>query len=390
MSGKSLIYFDNAATSYPKPPQVVEAAMRAFSECGGNPGRSSHLLSRNAAQAVFECREAVCELLGTNSPENVVFTQNTTHALNLAIKGIVKPGSHVLVSNLEHNSVIRPLHAMGQNSVNYSFFDATGNGDEYVVKSFENGIRKSTTTAVITLASNTCGRILPIERIAQICKAKGIALIVDGAQALGETPVNFGDLGADIICAPGHKGLLGPTGTGFLVVAQNSKYQTKIETLIQGGNGVNSSLFSMPDELPERLESGTLNTVGIAGLAAGINYVKKVGVKNIFEKNAHLYKRLCDGLGNIHGVSLYGNNDDSLHVPVALFNIGKFSSDQVAAMLDEQGFCVRSGLHCAPMAHRAFGTSGSGAVRASLGFENTERQVDKFLYAVNKISESSN
>ena len=385
MKGSSLLYFDHAATSYPKPPEVVRAVTRAFTEKGGNPGRSSHELSRNAAEAVYECREGVCGLLGCNSPERVVFTQNTTHALNTAIKGTVTPESHTVITNLEHNSVIRPLYALKRtNGSSYSVIDALGD-DAEIIENFRKALRPNTKTAVITMASNVCGKIMPTAEISKICREKGITLIVDGAQAIGCVPVSFDEVGCDILCSAGHKGLYGPQGTGFMIVSERVK---NISTLMEGGSGVNSEDTDMPNELPERLEAGTLNTPGLCGLSAGIEYVAAHGVETIYQKNLELTAYVEEGLGNIPGVKLYGHCER--RTAVILFNVEGLTSDETAGLLDKRRICVRSGLHCAPLAHAALKTGKNGAVRASLSFSNTKREADYFLKCVSEISKSAN
>ncbi len=384
MRGSSLVYFDHAATSYPKPPEVVKAVTRAFSAKGGNPGRSSHELSRKAAEAVYECREAVCGLLGFDGPERIVFTQNTTHALNAAIKGTVSPDSHTVITNLEHNSVIRPLHALKRvNGSSYSVIDALAD-DDVIIENFKKAIRPNTKTAVITMASNVCGKIMPTAAIARICHDRGITLIVDGAQAIGCVPVSFDEIGCDILCSAGHKGLYGPQGTGFMAISERV---VSLATLMEGGSGVNSEDTDMPHELPERLEAGTLNTPGICGLSEGIKYVVGHGIESIYEKNLALADYLADGLENIEGVKLYGRCEK--RTPVALFNIDGLTSDETAGMLDEKHICVRSGLHCAPLAHAALKTGDNGAVRASLSFSNTKNETDYFLKCVSDISKSA-
>ena len=381
MRKSPLIYLDHAATSYPKPPEVVNAVTRAFSARGGNPGRSSHELSRKAAEGVYECRESVCELLGFANPERVIFTQNATHALNIAIKGKIPHGSHTIITNLEHNSVIRPIHSMAMSDgCSYSVINALCD-DETLVRNFNRAIQPNTKTAVITLASNVCGKILPTKKLSRICRENGITFIVDGSQAVGCVPQKFDDIGADILCTAGHKGLYGPQGTGFLVVSENIK---SISTLIEGGNGVNSEDSKMTDELPERLEVGTQNTPGICGLSAGIKYVLNQGIDSIYESNLTLAKRLSEGLGNIDGVTVYG--DCNNRTPVVLFNIRDIPSDKASRIFDRRQICVRSGLHCAPLAHDALKTGKYGAVRASMSFTSTKKDVDEFLKCVNDIS----
>lgn len=378
---EKLIYFDHAATSWPKPPQVSAAMSSAIYEKGGNPGRSGHVLSVRAARAIYECREAVCRLFSCSFPERVIFTQNTTYALNMAIKGIVKNGDHVLISNLEHNSVLRPLHKLSSvygSNISYSMFDATDYDDDQTLYCFRRALRDNTRVAVVTAASNVCGKILPISKIAQICHAKGIKLIVDGAQAGGVFPFDFGISGADILCLAGHKGLYGPQGTGIMICSEN----IEPESLAEGGNGINSEERTMGGVLPERLEAGTLNTPGICGLCEGIKYVIRETPEAVFGKTLHLAQYAAEGLSVCKNITLYGNYD--IKAPVILFNKKGKDSSEISAYLAERGICTRSGLHCAPTAHEAIGSGLSGGVRVSFGHLNTKNEIDRFLKAVDK------
>ncbi len=377
---EKLIYFDHAATSWPKPASVIAAFKSAFNESGGNPGRSGHVLSINAARRIYECRESVCRLFSFDSPERVIFTQNTTYALNMAIKGMAKRGSHVVISNLEHNSVIRPLHKLYQQGIiTYSMFDATDSDDDETVYCFKRAIKDNTRLAVVTAASNVCGRILPVEKIAAVCHSRGIKLIVDGAQAGGVFPMNFSVLGADILCLAGHKGLYGPQGTGIMLCGENAVP----ESFAEGGNGINSRSYDMGDVLPERLEAGTLNTPGICGLNAGIKYVLSETPEAIFGRTLHITRYATDGLLNCNGVKVYG--DYGVKAPVIMFNKDGITADAMSSHLSECGICVRGGMHCAPMAHNAYSTGAYGGVRVSFCHKNTKSEIDKLLTCVNRI-----
>lgn len=375
---ENLIYFDHAATSWPKPKRVISAVSDAMIYNGGNPGRSGHVLSVRAAKAVYECREAVCRLLSFNSPERVVFTQNTTHALNMAIKGTVRHGEHILISNLEHNSVIRPVHALSKSyekRISYSIFDATDADDDETVYCFKRALQPNTSVAVITASSNVCGKILPIDKISAVCRARGIRLIVDGAQAGGVFPIDFIRMGADILCLAGHKGLYGPQGTGIMICSENIEPRC----IVEGGNGVNSEEREMTGVLPERLEAGTVNTPGISGLCEGIKYVIQETPEAIFGKTLHLSRYASDGLLSCNRVKIYGNYD--IKAPVILFNKEGIPPETMSAFLSENGICTRSGFHCAPTAHYALGSS--GGVRISFSHKNTKNEIDKFLKLVN-------
>lgn len=378
---EKLIYFDNAATGYPKPECVLNGTIRAFSKYGGNPGRSGHFLSTAASKAIYNCREEICNLLNFKNPERVVFTPNATYALNMAIKGLAQKDSHILISNFEHNSVIRPIYALAHNPdmhISYSMFDASHISEKTVLTNFKKSIKSNTKLAIITVASNICGKILPLEEISKICKEKNIILIADASQACGEIEIDFEKTGADVICSAGHKGLYGPTGTGFAVFSKN----VEPKAITEGGNGLLSSLPTMGDELPEKLEAGTLNTFGICGLSEAIRFIRAQNINSIYEKNRELQRYITDGLLNI-GAKIYGNYNHK--TPIILFNIPDADSTQVSAFLDEKNICTRSGLHCAPTAHTALRTGESGAVRVSLGYANTFREADKFLSAISKF-----
>jgi len=380
MSGK-LIYFDNAATGYPKPECVRKAAYRAFEECGGNPGRSGHILSVNAAKAVFECRESICKLLNFNHPERIVFAGNATLALNIAIKGLSKRRSHIIISNLEHNSVYRPVYSLSHdimNDITYSVFDATPLCDEAVLDNFRKAIRHNTKMAVITAASNICGKILPIKEIVGICREKGIIPIIDASQACGEIRIDYEQLKPCVICSAGHKGLYGPTGTGFVLFAP----EFDPIPVIHGGNGLASEMPVMGNELPEMLEAGTLNTFGICGLRAGVDHVIELDPACIFDHCAKIERSISMGLAEL-GADLY--SEFSHKTPIVLFNIPGIPAEAVSAHLDERLICTRSGIHCAPLAHHALDTGSNGAVRVSIGFNNTLSESLRFLDEMKKL-----
>ena len=375
-----LIYLDHAATSYPKPQSVSRAMEDALRTKGGNPGRSGHTLSLRAARAVYECREKVCSLFHFDKPENVIFTQNTTYALNMAIKGVVRSGDHVVTSNLEHNSVLRPLYTLSRTrGVTYSLFDATDDDDEQTVYCFKRALRDNTRVAVVTAASNVCGKLLPIRAIGAVCRAKGITLIVDCAQAGGIVPLDASVLNADFLCFAGHKGLYGPQGTGILLCCGNRVP----EPLAEGGNGVQSESREMGEALPERLEAGTVNTPGICGLSAGIDFVKSVGTEEIFGRSLHMTRYLTDRLFEIDGVTVYG--DYGVKAPVVLINKEGFSPNRLSSLLSDHGICTRGGLHCAPTAHEVLGSGKEGGLRVSLGQGNTKGELDRFLSVLSKL-----
>lgn len=383
MITNKIIYFDNAATTFPKPSVVSDEVYRCMTEYGGNPGRSSHVLSSAAAEKVYECRELIAEMFGSASPENVVFTYNATYAINMALKGVLHPGDHVLISSIEHNSVIRPVHAMRENGVEYSVFNVSLN-EERLIKNIEAAILPTTKVIIVSHSSNICGITLPLRRIGSLCRAHDIIFIVDASQSAGTRDINVTREFIDILCAPGHKGLYGPQGSGFMLVSENSKLKVPIMTLIEGGNGTNSLFPEMPDFLPERLEAGTLGTPAIAGLCEGIKFVKSIGTREIFEHECRIYRRIRNNLKNIRGVLLYADNINESSV--LIFNMRNKSSSEVSSRLDEIGICTRSGLHCSPLTHKMLETGEDGAVRISIGYFNTTDEADELCNAVALIA----
>ncbi len=377
---KKYVYFDNAATTVGKP-DTVKRAMVACLDRMGNPGRSGHDLSLFAANEVYACRKAVCRLFGSDRPERVVICGGATLALNMAIKGYATDGCHILISNLEHNCVIRPVHALSEEKdrgITYGVFDALGD-DKEIVNDFRSKIKPQTTLAVVTLASNVCGRILPVADLAAVCRKKGILLICDVSQCAGAFPINAGTLGADVLCFAGHKSLYGPQGVGGAVFLTDKRPTAVIE----GGNGIRSAERIMTGELPEYLEAGTLPTPAIAGLSAGIAYISRIGIREIYERNTYLIDTLTEKLSAIDGVTLYGIY--SPRTPTLIFNKRGLCSEEVAEKLNRSGICVRGGFHCAPLAHASLGTGECGAVRASLTFGNTLSEIDTFARAVSAL-----
>lgn len=366
-----MIYFDNAATTFPKPDCVNDGIINCMRNYCGNPGRSSHTLSIASAMKIYECRCEIALLFGSDYPENVVFTYNATYALNTAIKGLVKPGSHVLISDLEHNSVFRPVHGLSESGIiTYDVFPSHNGDKEKIISGISSLIKENTSALICTHASNICGIILPIAEIGMLCRSRGITFIVDAAQSAGLHDINIERMNIDVLCAPGHKALYGPQGTGFLL----SHNGVRFGTFIEGGSGINSLDPEMPDQLPERLEAGTLATPCIAGLCEGIKYIRKIGLDNIREKEISLTKRAAEVLGNIKGLVLYA--PDHLQTGTLSFNIEGFKASDIASMLDEKNICVRSGFHCSPLAHTALKTGDEGAVRISFGLFNKADEID--------------
>ncbi len=376
----SLIYLDNAATSYPKPKNVINAVNESLFRCG-NPGRSGHELSLYSARAVFGCREAICSFFRFNHPENIVFTYNTTYALNLAIKGLVSDGDEIITSNLEHNSVLRPINELTNENrgITFKVFDALGKDDE-IIKGFESALLPKTKMAVITMCSNVTGKILPYKRIGEICKKRDIKLILDAAQCAGLIPIDLSSFYFSAICFAGHKSLYGIMGTGFCLFS----HEVDPKSIIQGGNGVESVSVMQSGFLPEKLESGTVGVPGIIALHEGIRHISAVGLSHIGEKCSYLEKRLTNGLLQTDSITVYGKCQGK--VSTVLFNVDGLPSESVAAILAQKGICVRAGLHCAPLCHKALGTIEAGAVRASLSHFNCGEEIDRFLNEIKKIT----
>lgn len=374
------IYFDNAATSHPKPPAVVRAVERALTETNANPGRSGHRAAIEAARTVLDCREKLAALLGAADAMSVVHCFNCTDALNLAIKGSLRLGDHVVTTCLEHNSVLRPLHALAERG-RISLTLVPPRSDGFVdPDDIREALTPRTSLIACTHASNVTGAIQPVAAIGQVAKGAGVRYLVDGAQALGGMPVNVEALGCDLYAFPGHKSLLGPQGTGGLYIAPG----VRLSPLREGGTGTDSHSLAQPDTLPERYESGTVNLPGIAGLAAGCDWVAP-RLSQIMMHERELTQALFDGLAAMEGVTLYSPSQEAGRAGIVCFNVGDLPSAHVADALARRDIAVRGGLHCAPGAHRFLGTLEGGAVRASLGHANTFDEVDQFLRAVRAL-----
>ena len=374
------IYFDNAATSSPKPPEVLERVSAALTEFNANPGRSGHSVALSAAREVLSARERLASLMNAGEETNIAFAFNCTDALNLAIKGALRYGDHVITTQLEHNSVLRPINALaarGRISLSIVSPRADGFVDPEDIRA---SIRKNTRLIAVTHASNVTGAIQPVAAIGELARREGILYLIDGAQVIGATPVNVRALSCDLYAFPGHKSLLGPMGTGGLYIRPG----VVLRTLREGGTGTDSESMLQPDERPERYESGTLNLPGIAGLGAGCAFVAK-RVSAIMSHERELTGALYEGLSVIRGAEIYSPREEAARAGIVSFNLPGMTSSDVADRLGRMGIAVRGGLHCAPGAHRFLGTLRRGAVRASVGYANTFEEVDAFLNAVNAI-----
>ena len=361
-----MIYLDNGATSFRKPPGVAKAVGWALSSCA-NPGRGGYPAAMEAAKVVFRCRERAGEMFDC-LPEQVVFTSNCTHGLNIAIRTLVPPGGRVVVSGFEHNAVTRTLHALGAEVVvaGRKLFDWAD-----TLSCFEKALRTGADAAVVTHVSNVFGYILPIEEIADLCRRYGVPLIVDAAQSAGSLPVKLRQLGAEFIAMPGHKGLLGPQGTGLLLCAG------EMTPLLFGGTGSDSINQQMPDFLPDRGEAGTVNVPGIAGLNAGLGYLSRTGIEKIARREHQQALRCAKGLRKL-GFQVFSGD----HQAGTVSFVPNMDCEDAAVWLAKQGIAVRAGLHCAPLAHESAGTLETGTVRVSFGMDADSHQTDTFLRAV--------
>lgn len=372
-----MIYLDNAATTLPKPNGVLKALETAFGECG-NAGRGGHPAAMKSADVMYRCRELIGQMFGQENPEQVVFTLNTTHALNLAIKSVMGDGGHCVISGYEHNSVVRPLHAMQRNGVTYSVVRTPLFDSESFLKEFEKSIRSDTICAVCTHVSNVFGYILPIAEINEICVKHGVKLIVDAAQSAGCLPIDCKKLSAlAAICIPGHKGLYGPQGTGVLICDDEMKWRP----IMEGGTGSNSLLLEQPDFLPDLLESGTQNVHGIAGLSAGVEYVLSCGEEMIFRHERELIACAAEELAKNSRFRVFcGANQAG----VLSFVDEWLGAEEITEFLGAQGIAVRGGLHCAPLAHQTVGTR-SGCVRISVSAFNTLDEIEAVCDVLKKL-----
>ena len=351
----------------------------------GNPGRGSHLLAMRAAEKIYECREAIASLFSCRDAQNVIFTLNATMSINMAIKGLLHEGDHVLISDMEHNAVFRPIYKLAREGrISYDIFSAhaleEGDVSDRVIASIFEKLRPNTKMLICAHASNICSSVLPLEQIGEHCRRKGIFFVVDAAQSAGHLPIDVERMQIDALCLPGHKGLLGPQGTGALLLGEN----ISADTLLEGGSGYNSLEGSMPKDPPERYEAGTLPTPAIAGLCAGIQELKRIGIQRIHEHEVTLNRCLCRRLMKLSKVKVYAPH---LEGSVLLFNAQEIPADRMGAMLNERGFCVRTGFHCAALAHASLRTPVTGAVRVSPGIYNTIAHMDAFADAVEEILE---
>ncbi len=373
-----MIYFDNAATTGVKPPEVIKAVDNALKMYSANPGRSGHAAALRTAEAVYKVREKTADFFGAKSPENVVFTMNCTHSINCVLKGVLRPGDHVVISSLEHNAVVRPLKKIG---VSFDVAKISFTDESETVEEFKRRLKPHTKMVFITAASNVFGKILPLKAIGKLCRDRGILFAVDAAQLAGVIPINMQETGIDFLCVAPHKGLYAPMGIGILITEKFIP-----NTLIEGGTGTNSLEFVQPQVLPERMESGTLNLPGIMGISAGIDYLKKMGMERIYLHEMGLIEKIYNSLERMPFVKLYTPYPKaSEYAPVLSFNYGDLSSEETGMLLAKMGIAVRAGLHCAPLAHKYAGTAERGTVRVSVSAFNNQKEVHGFIEALKDI-----
>ena len=383
MERRELIYLDNAATSYPKPYAVSDAVKKYMLYCGGNAGRGGYSTAIEAAQSVFSCRERLANFFDAINESVVFFTMNTTQGINMCIKGLLRRGDHVLISNIEHNAVYRPIYKLSQREqISYDCFSVMSGerrlSDDEILADINQKVRKNTTMIICSAASNICSVRPPIKKIGEFCKQRGILFVVDGAQAAGHFALSVREMRIDALCVPAHKGLLGPQGCGVVILGEG----VKMQTLFEGGNGVDSLMGEMPDEPPERYEAGTLPLPAIIGLCEGISAIEQIGIEKVENHEKELFEVAKKELSAISRVRIYCPDQIG---SVLLFSIDGEDSERVCEYLARADICVRGGYHCAALAHRALGTDKSGAIRASFGVFNSERDVEALCRAIKSM-----
>lgn len=377
-----MIYMDNAATTMHKPKEVIDAVVVAMSSMG-NAGRGVNEASLSASRLIYDTREKLCRLFGAEDPRQIVFTANSTESLNIAIKGILNPGDHVIATMLEHNSVLRPLYEMEKKGVRLTIVKSNPEGT-LDLADIENAIAPDTKMIVCTNGSNLTGNYIDPEPIGTLAREKGIVFVVDASQTAGVFPIDVQKMKIDVLCFTGHKGMLGPQGTGGMYVRKG----LSVRPLLSGGSGVQTYSKTHPTGMPTALEAGTLNGHGIAGLHAAVEYLEKTGVDTIRAREQDLMWRFYEGVKEIPGVKVYGDFSTKNRCAIVTLNIGDYDSSEVSdELLTEYGISTRSGGHCAPLMHEALGTVEQGAVRFSFSHYNTEEEVDTAIRAIRELAE---
>lgn len=378
------VYLDNAATSYPKPKSVIKAICRYMEDVGANPGRGGHTSALAASRVILETRELIGEYFGGRPPEEVIFTQNITHALNIVIKGFLNANDHVITTKFEHNSVLRPLHRLKQvKNVEFDYLPVKPNGD-FKIKDLERLKKETTKLIIINHASNVSGIILDISKAIKWARNHDIAVMIDTAQTAGSYQFDWGKLKADFIGFTGHKGLMGPAGTGGLLIAPDMKAKTT--PFIEGGTGSQSGLLTQPDILPDKFEAGTQNSPGIAGLNAALKFIKAQGQNEIQAKIKENFNLLYKGLESVKEVNILEPGLDSARVSTISLTFSDKEPAEVGFVLDKNyGIMARTGLHCAPLAHEELGTFPQGTLRLSPGYFTTKSEIEKVIQVIQKI-----
>ena len=377
-----MIYFDNAATTQRKPDCVVKAVTSALCSMG-NPGRSIHDGAMSASRMVFDARFALAEMFGAESPDRIAFTANSTESLNIAIKGILNPGDHVITTALEHNSVLRPLYEMESLGAELTVVPADSQG-RLCYEKIETSLRANTKAIICTHGSNLTGNLIDIEAVGRIARKHGILFVVDASQTAGVFPIDVQKMHIDILCFTGHKSLLGPQGTGGIYVREG----VSVKPLLSGGSGVQTYLRNHPQQMPTALEAGTLNTHGIAGLLAAVNYIQETGIENIQKAEQHLMKAFYEQVREIPGITVYGDFSSYDRCPIVTLNVHDYDSGLVSDVLArEYGIATRPGAHCAPLMHQALGTMEQGAVRFSFSHYNTHEEIELAVSALKKLAQ---
>ena len=376
-----MIYLDNAATTMHKPQEVIDAVVEAMSSMG-NAGRGAHGAALSASRIIYDTREKLCKMFGGTSPKQVVFTSNSTESLNIAIKGLIEPGDHVVTTMMEHNSVLRPLYELQEKGAELTIVKSDSRGvTDYA--DIEAAIRPDTRAIVCTNGSNLSGNLVDLKRVGEIAKRHGVLFIVDASQTAGVFPIDVQEMNIDVLCFTGHKSLMGPQGTGGMYVREG----LAIRPLKSGGSGVQTYSKTHPTDMPTALEAGTLNGHGIAGLHAALEVIERTGMDHIREKEQDLMWRFYEGVKDIPGVKVYGDFSSKNRCPIVTLNIGDYDSSEVSdELLTEYNISTRPGAHCAPLMHEALGTVEQGAVRFSFSHYNTEEEVDTAIEAIRELA----
>lgn len=380
-----MVYFDNAATSWPKPEKVINAISDFNRNIGANPGRSGHRMSVDAGRIAYDTREKVATIFGVHDALSIVFTKNATEAANIATIGLLKKGDSVLTTGIEHNAIMRPLRYLEKSGIEIIQVPSDRNG--YTDPSdIEKSIKSQTKAVYVNHVSNVTGTISDIASIGGIARQNGLIMCVDAAQSAGILPIDVETMNIDLLLFTGHKGLMGPQGTGGIYIRKG--LESLINPIVFGGTGSRSEFEEQPDFMPDKYEGGTLNTPGLAGLAAGIDFINEMGIDKIIEHEVILSKMLIDGLTNIDGVEIYGRKVNTGRTGVVSFKIADRSVSEVAMILDEKySIMTRPGLHCSPATHKSIGTFPEGTIRASIGIYNTKEHIERMIQAVGEIAQ---